>query len=209
MITCTRQITNGLTNQETGNHNPSDKDYDEWRQGLSSVREQGCTDSNPGCEYNDNCEDKDSITKKWACGKDISGQWKKYYGRGAKQLSYNLTMDSFHRLCLVMGSFLDNPDFVADTWLNMASGTWFYATPQPPKLSMLHVIARNRIEYYKQFAWYLYVDNEREELGCAGQQQFSARGAGALTIYWDKDWANPYSCTLFNYQTAHSALVSG
>ena len=35
---------------------------------------------------------------------------------------------------------LDHPDFVADTWLNLASATWFLATPQPPKPSMLHVI---------------------------------------------------------------------
>ena len=35
---------------------------------------------------------------------------------------------------------LDYPDFVADTWLNLASATWFYTTPQPPKPSMLHVI---------------------------------------------------------------------
>ena len=130
---------------------------------------------------------------------------------------------------------LDHPDFVADTWLNMASATWFYTTPQPPKPSMLHVIdgtwvpneqvsikciskqkmlhircyykdrangispgfgatiniinggvecntrdgkeskqASNRIEYYKQFAWYLYVDYQDEELGCAKQKQFSA-----------------------------------
>ena len=129
---------------------------------------------------------------------------------------------------------LDHPDFVADTWLNLASATWFLATPQPPKPSMLHVIdgtwqpnaqvsqgegssvlcadprrvqdqldgirpgfgatiniinggvecntrdgresrqARTRAEYYKQFAWYLYVDYEQEELGCANQKQFSA-----------------------------------
>jgi hypothetical protein len=43
-----------------------------------------------------------------------------------------------------------------------------------------------RIEYYKQFAWYLYVDYEDEELGCGKQKQFSAGGAGALPIYWDK-----------------------
>ena len=34
--------------------------------------------------------------------------------------------------------------------------------------------ATNRIEYYKQFAWYLYVDYENEELGCAKQKQFGA-----------------------------------
>jgi len=238
--------------QETGNHNPSDKEYDEWRQGLSVVREQGCTDTSPGCGYNDNCEDTDSITKKWACGEDRTGKWKKYFGRGAKQLSYNFNYGQFSQA--MFGDrrlLLDYPDFVADTWLNMASATWFYTTPQPPKPSMLHVIdgtwvpneedkrngitpgfgatiniingglecntkdgreskqARNRIEYYKQFAWYLYVDYENEELGCAKQQQFSAGGAGALPIYWDKDWSSPYSCKLVNYQTAHSALVQG
>ena len=71
--------------------------------------------------------------------------------------------------------------------------------------------AKNRIAYYKKFAWwemssvrlilfclrtqvplsfvllrYLYVDFENEELGCVNQKQFSAGGAGALPIYWDK-----------------------
>jgi len=238
--------------QETGNHNPSDKEYDEWRQGLSVVREQGCTNTSPGCAYNDNCEATDSITKKWACGKDLSGKWKKYFGRGAKQLSYNFNYGQFSQSMFEdRHLLLDYPDFVADTWLNLASATWFYTTPQPPKPSMLHVIdgtwvpneedkrngitpgfgatiniingglecntkdgreskaARNRIEYYKKFAWYLYVDFENEELGCAKQQQFSAGGAAALPIYWDKDWSAPYSCKLVNYQTAHSALVPG
>jgi len=238
--------------QETGAHNPSDKEFDEWRQGLNVVREQGCTNTSPGCGYNDNCEDTDSITKKWACGKDPSGKWKKYFGRGAKQLSYNFNYGQFSQAIFDdRRLLLDHPDFVADTWLNMASASWFYVTPQPPKPSMLHVIdgswvpndqdksngispgfgatiniinggvecntrdgkesrqASNRIEYYKQFAWYLYVDYENEELGCAKQKQFSAGGAGALPIYWDKDWSYPYSCKLVNYQTAHSALVDG
>lgn len=38
---------------------------------------------------------------------------------------------------------------------------------------------------------------------------FEIGGAGALPIYWDKDWSYPYSCKLVNYQTAHSALVDG
>jgi len=238
--------------QETGNHNPSDKEYEEWRQGLSSVREQGCTDTSPGCGYNSNCEDTDSITKKWACGEDRQGKFKKYYGRGAKQLSYNFNYGQFSQAMFGEGRLLlDYPDFVADTWLNLASATWFYTTPQPPKPSMLHVIdgtwqpnevdrrngivpgfgttiniingglecnkpngkespqAKNRIAYYKKFAWYLYVDFDNEELGCVNQKQFSAGGAGALPIYWDKDWVSPYSCKLVNYQTAHSALVEG
>lgn len=238
--------------QETGAHNPSDKDYEEWRQGLHLVRELGCSDTSLGCGYNGNCEKTDSITNKWACGEDRSGNYKKYYGRGAKQLSYNFNYGQFSQAMFGEGKLLlDYPDFVADTWLNLASATWFYTTPQPPKPSMLHVIdgtwvpnsddrrngispgfgatiniingglecnkedgkeskqARNRIEYYKQFAWYLYVDYENEELGCSKQQQFSAGGAGALPIYWDKDWVAPYTCKLVNYQTAHSALVEG
>lgn len=239
--------------QETGNHNPSDPDYEEWRQGLNVVRELGCTETSPGCGYNSNCDDKDSITKKWKCGTDGgSKKFKKYYGRGAKQLSYNFNYGQFSQSMFGDGHLLlDFPDFVATTWLNLASATWFYTTPQPPKPSMLHVIdgtwvpnsvdrengiepgfgatiniingglecntkdgresnqAINRIEYYKQFAWYLYVDFENEALGCAKQKQFSAGGAGALPIYWDKDWAAPYSCRLVNYQTAHSALADG
>ena len=35
---------------------------------------------------------------------------------------------------------LDNPDIVKDTWLNLASAVWFFATPQPPKPSMLGVM---------------------------------------------------------------------
>merc|ERR1712096_455547 len=127
--------------QETGNHNPSDKEYDEWRQGLGSLREQGCTDTSLGCGYNAICDGKDSIAKKWACGTDRSGKWKKYYGRGAKQLSYNFNYGQFSQA--MFGDrrlLLDHPDFVAETWLNMASATWFYATPQSPKPSMLHVI---------------------------------------------------------------------
>jgi len=236
--------------QETGGHNPSDNEYEEWRQGLNFVRESGCTDTSPGCGYNSNCEDKDSITKKWACGVEGTNKFKKYYGRGAKQLSYNFNYGQFSQAMFGDGKLLlDYPDFVATTWLNLASATWFYAQPQPPKPSMLHVIdgtwipnsedrrngiepgfgatiniingglecntkdgreskqALNRIAYYKQFAWYLYVDIEDETLGCAKQQQFTAGGSGALPIYWDKDWSHPFSCRLVNYQTAFSALV--
>ena len=70
-----------------------------------------------------------------------TGKWRKYYGRGAKQLSYNFNYGQFSQAMFEDGRLLlDHPDFVADTWLNMASATWFYTTPQPPKPSMLHVI---------------------------------------------------------------------
>merc|ERR1719293_600596 len=35
---------------------------------------------------------------------------------------------------------LNDPDRVANTWLNFASAIWFYVTPQPPKPSMLSVV---------------------------------------------------------------------
>jgi hypothetical protein len=35
---------------------------------------------------------------------------------------------------------LKNPDLVASTWLNLASATFFFVYPQPPKPSMLHVL---------------------------------------------------------------------
>ena len=41
-------------------------------------------------------------------------------------------------------------------------------------------------------ARYLYVDFENEELGCVNQKQFSAGGAGALPIYWDKVYILAY-----------------
>lgn len=37
-------------------------------------------------------------------------------------------------------TLLDNPELVADTWLNLGSAIFFFVYPQPPKPSMLHVI---------------------------------------------------------------------
>ena len=39
--------------QETGEHNNSDKEVEEWRQGLAHLRELGCTDTSPGENNND------------------------------------------------------------------------------------------------------------------------------------------------------------
>ena len=68
-----------------------------------------------------------------------SGQ--KYYGRGAKQLSWNYNYGAFSNA--MYGDpqvLLDDPDRVATTWLNFAATMWFYVTPQPPKPSMLEVV---------------------------------------------------------------------
>ena len=70
----------------------------------------------------------------WPCGKS-GGAWQKYYGRGAKQLSYNFNYGPFSDAMFgTVSRLLENPDLVASTWLNLASATWFYAYPQPPKV---------------------------------------------------------------------------
>jgi len=64
----------------------------------------------------------------------------KYYGRGAKQLSWNYNYGAFSQA--IFGDvqvLLDSPDLVSDTWLNFASAIWFFVTPQPPKPSMLEL----------------------------------------------------------------------
>ena len=145
---------------------------------------------------------------------------------------------------------LDNPHLVADTWLNLASAVWFFATPQPPKPSMLGVVegdwkpnqadlsgglragfglttniinggiecgkgtetqqARNRVEYFRNFAKYMGVQMEGE-LGCGKMKKFGGAGtsAGAVSTYWEQDWLTKYKCKLVNYQTPYSALVEG
>ncbi|MDE1712291.1 chitinase, partial (plasmid) [Chromobacterium amazonense] len=95
----------------------------------------------PGCGYNTECDDP-VFNKVWACGKNPDGSWKKYFGRGAKQLSYNYNYGPFSQ-AMNNGDqsvLLQNPDLVASTWLNLASATFFFVYPQPPKPSMLQVI---------------------------------------------------------------------
>ena len=57
-------------------------------------REAGCKETGPGCEYSSACDLSTWQGRTWPCGKD-GGSWKKYYGRGAKQLSYNFNYGPF------------------------------------------------------------------------------------------------------------------
>jgi chitodextrinase len=237
--------------QETGGHNPGDS-VPEWRQALVYLRESGCTETGPGCGYNMECSASSWITEAWPCGRNPDGSFKKYYGRGAKQLSYNYNYGPFSQFMFGdVRVLLDSPDQVASTWLNLASASFFYVYPQPPKASMLHVVdgtwtpnsvdaangltnsfattimiinggiecghgydkpqAVNRAAYYQEFAREMGVSIVGEQLSCKDQRPFSAGGAGALSIYWEKDWHTgaEYRCMLVNYQTAYSALISG
>ena len=126
--------------QETGDHNRNDT-VPEWRQALKHLREMGCTDGGNICGYNAECDDP-VFNKVWTCGKNADGSWRKYFGRGAKQLSYNYNYGPFSQAMFDGNQhvLLQDPDKVASTWLNLASAIFFYVYPQPPKPSMLHVI---------------------------------------------------------------------
>jgi len=125
--------------QETGGHT-SWWAEPQWRQGLVYVREVGW-DENMRGGYNGECNPTVWQGQTWPCGTFSNGDFKSYFGRGAKQLSYNYNYGPFSEA--MYGNvrvLLDNPEKVADTWLNLASAVFFYIYPQPPKPSMLHVV---------------------------------------------------------------------
>lgn len=85
------------------------------------------------------CADwSDWVTAAYPC---YSGQ--RYFGRGAKQLSWNYNYGALSSAMFGDSQvLLKNPDLVSDTWLNFASALWFFVTPQPPKPSMQQVVEK-------------------------------------------------------------------
>ncbi|WP_234418381.1 glycoside hydrolase family 19 protein [Dongshaea marina] len=125
--------------QETGGHTEH-WDVPEWRQGLVHAREMGWTEQMRG-GYNGECNPATWQGQTWPCGTFDNGEYKSYFGRGAKQLSYNYNYGPFSEAMFgTVRTLLDHPEMVADTWLNLASAVFFFTYPQPPKPSMLHVI---------------------------------------------------------------------
>lgn len=125
--------------QETGGHTAG-LSVPEWRQGLVHVREMGWNEEMRG-GYNSECNPDIWQGEKYPCGKFDDGEFKSYFGRGAKQLSYNYNYGPFSEAMTGDAStLLNNPELVADTWYNLASAVFFYVYPQPPKPSMLHVV---------------------------------------------------------------------
>ncbi|KAB2823230.1 glycosyl hydrolase family 18 protein [Aliivibrio finisterrensis] len=125
--------------QETGKNSAFEGET--WKQGLYFVREMGWTETALN-GYNGNCNNPDNFASQvWPCGKFDSGEYKSYFGRGAKQLSYNYNYGPFSDAIYGDANvLLNSPEKVADTWLNIASAIFFYVYPQPPKPSMLSVI---------------------------------------------------------------------
>ncbi|WP_394199951.1 glycoside hydrolase family 19 protein [Shewanella waksmanii] len=125
--------------QETGAHDQY-RSEPEWRQGLYWVREVGWDETKRG-GYNMECNPDTWQGQQWPCGTFSDGSYKSYFGRGAKQLSYNYNYGPFSDAMFGdVSVLLNNPEKVADTWLNLASAVFFFTYPQPPKASMLHVI---------------------------------------------------------------------
>ena len=123
--------------QETGGHNAY-SDYPQWQQGLFYLREMGWEEGTPG-GYGI-CDPSLWQAQAYPCASTDAG-YKSYFGRGSKQLSYNYNYGPFSQS--IYGNvekLLNEPELVADTWLNLASAVFFYLYPQPPKPSMLHVI---------------------------------------------------------------------
>lgn len=126
--------------QETGGHE-SWRDIPEWRQALVYLREVGWQEGDKN-GYNGECNPNTWQGQTWPCGKDKDGDYMSYFGRGAKQLSYNYNYGPFSDAMYGgdVRPLLDKPELVADTWMNLASAVFFFVYPQPPKPSMLHVI---------------------------------------------------------------------
>ncbi|WP_421511898.1 glycoside hydrolase family 19 protein [Enterobacter sp. JS8-1] len=125
--------------QETGGHE-SWRPEAEWRQALVYVREMGWSEGQKS-GYNGECNTDVWQGQTWPCGKDKDGDFLSYFGRGAKQLSYNYNYGPFSEAMYGdVKVLLEKPELVADTWLNLASAIFFFAYPQPPKPSMLQVI---------------------------------------------------------------------
>lgn len=113
-----------------------------WRQGLWFLRESGYQEGSSVGAYQQ-CAPGSHATN-WVfypCAKNERGQYIDYYGRGAKQLSWNYNYGPFSQaLYGDPAVLLDDPARVADTWLNFASAVWFAVTPQTPKPPMTWVV---------------------------------------------------------------------
>jgi len=129
--------------QETGGHTTAWQEP-EWRQGLVYLRELGWSeDMANGYGL---CDTSIWQGSSYPCATFETGhpnaeQFKSYFGRGAKQLSYNYNYGPFSEAMYGdVNTLLQQPNLVADTWLNLASAIFFYVYPQPPKPSMLHAL---------------------------------------------------------------------
>jgi hypothetical protein len=146
-MVCRRELASMFAHfsQEVGEHDPHSQ-YPQWQQGLYYFNELGCSDnpSSSGCEYRGGtCDASTWMGQIWQCPAGI-----KYFGRGAKQLSYNFNYGPFSYALfgdvnvLLKAPWLVTSNDQTNGWLALASAFWFYMTPQSPKPSMHDVVTR-------------------------------------------------------------------
>lgn len=119
--------------QETGAHTSNQAGVTEdARQALYYLNEMGCS---VGCDYTSSCSGW--IQEAFPCATG-----KKYFGRGSKQVSYNFNYGPFSKVLFGdVTVLLNDPDRVSrEGWLAVASGFWFFMTPQSPKPSIHEII---------------------------------------------------------------------
>jgi len=124
--------------QETGGKRGDDEGL---LDGFYWKREMNCYDPNHPHRAASGCdryckEDEDGVWSVYKCGD------RGYYGRGAKQLSWNYNYAAFSKkMTGDANTYLLEPDrIVTDGWPALASAIWFWMTPQTPKPSMHEVV---------------------------------------------------------------------
>ena len=70
--------------------------------------------------------DKGSYCADWVSAAFPCSPGQRYFGRGAKQLSWNYNYGAFSKAMFGDANvLLERPELVASTWLNFASAMWF------------------------------------------------------------------------------------
>ncbi len=108
-----------------------------WQQGLVKAREDAWLwDLN---QHWNQCNADTGANARWPC---YPGQF--YFGRGAQLLTHHYQYGEFSEVIYEGDAsvLLQDPDLVADSWLNLATVVWYYLKPESPKPSIVHVIDR-------------------------------------------------------------------
>mmetsp|Transcript_39300 Transcript_39300/g.28425 ORF Transcript_39300/g.28425 Transcript_39300/m.28425 type:complete len:251 (-) Transcript_39300:248-1000(-) len=126
--------------QETGANWPGFEGIQEkWRQSLYFLTEGNCATTSAGAAACDYYQGSGWAATAYPRG-SASAQ---YFGRGAKQVSWNYNYGPFSKV--IFGDvdvLLKNPERVAEEgWLATVSAFWFYSSPQTPKPSMHDVVS--------------------------------------------------------------------
>lgn len=125
--------------QETGANWPGYEGIQEkWRQSLWALTEGTCATDSAGSTACDYFQGSGWAAEAYPRGSDSA----QYFGRGAKQVSWNYNYGPFSKV--IFGdaeTLLANPERVAEEgWLATVSAFWFYTSPQTPKPSMHDVV---------------------------------------------------------------------